>query len=69
MATPEELARIRAMKTGKEKRTTPFDRWKEKNTRKTAIDAKCYDCTCASIVEIRECPMTDCPLYEWRPYK
>ena len=31
-----------------------------------AIRAKCRDCTCNQNVEIRECPITDCPLYEYR---
>lgn len=31
-----------------------------------AIRAKCLDCTCNQIVEVRECPITDCPLYEYR---
>lgn len=31
-----------------------------------AIRAKCRDCTCNQIVEIRECPITDCPLWEYR---
>ena len=31
-----------------------------------AIRAKCRDCTCNQHVEIRECPITDCPLYEYR---
>lgn len=31
-----------------------------------AIRAKCIDCTCNQFVEIRECPITDCPLYEYR---
>lgn len=31
-----------------------------------AIRAKCLDCTNGQHVEIRECPITDCPLYEYR---
>lgn len=31
-----------------------------------AIRAKCRDCTCNQVVEIRECPITDCPLWEYR---
>ena len=30
------------------------------------IRAKCMDCTCEQFVEIRECTVTDCPLYEYR---
>ena len=31
-----------------------------------AIRAKCLDCACNQIVEVRLCPITDCPLYEYR---
>lgn len=31
-----------------------------------AIRAKCLDCTNGQNVEIRECPITDCPLFEYR---
>lgn len=47
----------------------PLQRFRDKATRKSAIDAKCWDCTCQQREEIRRCPMTDCPLYEFRPYK
>ncbi len=31
-----------------------------------AIRAKCIDCTNGQNVEIRECPITECPLWEYR---
>lgn len=31
-----------------------------------AIRAKCLDCSCDSKKEVRECPITDCPLYAYR---
>lgn len=31
-----------------------------------AIRAKCRDCTCNQPIEIDRCPITDCPLYEYR---
>lgn len=31
-----------------------------------AIRAKCLDCTCNQRQEVTACPMTDCPLYEFR---
>lgn len=37
-----------------------------KRTPLKAIRAKCLDCTNGQNVEIRECPITDCPLYEYR---
>lgn len=37
-----------------------------KRTPLKAIRAKCLDCTNGQNVEIRECPITDCPLFEYR---
>lgn len=31
-----------------------------------AIRAKCMDCTCQQIVEVRECTATDCPIHPFR---
>ncbi len=31
-----------------------------------AIRAKCLDCCCGSSEEVKQCPSTDCPLYEYR---
>lgn len=31
-----------------------------------AIRAKCLDCMCGQYKEIRLCPVTKCPLYEYR---
>lgn len=31
-----------------------------------AIRAKCLDCCCDSVLEVKECPMADCPLYPYR---
>lgn len=35
----------------------------EEITRKKAIQLKCLDCCCGQRVEIRKCPMLNCPLY------
>lgn len=37
-----------------------------KRTPLKAIRAKCLDCTCGQTFEIRNCPITECPLYEYR---
>lgn len=39
------------------------------NSRAKAIGAKCFDCTGHQREEIRLCPMADCALYNFRPYK
>ena len=41
----------------------------KKLTRKEAILAKCYDC-CGGYVDGRfDCECSDCPLYDYMPYK
>lgn len=35
-------------------------------TRGQAIRAKCLDCCCGQLKEIRLCPCVDCPLYGYR---
>lgn len=35
----------------------------------TAIKAKCWECSCEQRDEIRNCVITDCALYNFRPYK
>lgn len=53
-----------------------IQKWREKNTRATAINAFCCQCMGATeddFSEIRrlvaECSARDCALYAWRPYK
>lgn len=31
-----------------------------------AIRAKCIDCSCGSVAEVRECQLRSCPLYDFR---
>ena len=31
-----------------------------------AMRKKCLDCTCGQNIEIRECPVIECPLYPYR---
>lgn len=37
-----------------------------KRTPIKAIRAKCLECSNGQIIEVRLCPCTDCPLYEYR---
>ena len=39
------------------------------NSMKYAIAAKCWDCSCGQREEIKMCGITDCSLYNFRPYK
>lgn len=34
-----------------------------------AINAKCFDCTCYSRIEVTNCEITDCPLWALRPWQ
>lgn len=59
----------------------PAQKWRDKDTRATAINAKCWDCMGGSVDHsagvrnnIATCTSgpgatVPCPLYEWRPYK
>ena len=37
-----------------------------KNNPLKAIKEKCLDCSCGSILEVKDCPSTKCPLYPFR---
>lgn len=37
--------------------------------RSEAIKAKCYDCCAGYADGVEDCGITDCPLYEYHPYK
>jgi len=39
------------------------------NSLRKAVNAKCLDCTNYQRIEIRECPVIDCPLWSHRPYQ
>ena len=36
------------------------------NTPMRAVRQKCLDCTCQQQTEVRECPIVECPLWEYR---
>jgi hypothetical protein len=36
---------------------------------RASIDLKCLDCSAWQPAEVRQCPVTDCPLYPVRPYR
>lgn len=56
----------------------PYQKWQDQDTRKTAIEAFCFQCVGGEQgyrSSIRDCTCngksgaTLCPLYNWRPYK
>lgn len=38
-------------------------------SRKLAINAKCWDCSCEQIQEVKYCQVVGCSLHPFRPYK
>ena len=38
-----------------------------KQSRKDAMDANCRDCSCWQNVEVRDCLIITCPLWQYRP--
>lgn len=42
------------------------DLWKYKWCPSKAIRAKCVECSAGQVNEVRNCPVTSCPLWEYR---
>lgn len=38
-------------------------------SRKSGVNAMCFDCAGFQQEEVRKCPVVACPLWEYRPYK
>ena len=77
----EALARWREENPDGAKPRNPVQRWKDKDTRKSAVDAFCWQCMGGSreaadgaMAAIKDCPSgpnstNPCPLHAWRPYQ
>ena len=39
------------------------------DSKASGIKAKCLDCSCWQITEIKLCPVEQCPLWKYRPYQ
>ncbi len=54
-------------------RKNPLERYQEKPTYKSAVEAKCFTCVGSGadpyIEPIRTCSVTTCPLHPFRPYQ
>lgn len=62
--------RVKSGEITREKPRNPQERFEDDpKSRAKAIAAKCWDCCGNQREEIRRCPMTDCALYNFRPYK
>jgi len=81
MSSIDHLAKWREEHPEGAKPRNPMQRWKEKDTRKTAVEAFCWGCmggteesADGAMAEIRNCTASPdsilpCPLWKWRPYK
>jgi hypothetical protein len=67
--TNEPIVRLGANLISTDGRRDPQARFEDKQTRKSAMEAKCWDCCCQQREEIRLCSMLDCSLYAFRPYR
>ena len=81
MTSTDALTRWREENPEGAKPRNPAQRWQDQDTRKTAIDAMCWQCMGGSaeaaegaMAAIRKCTagpesQVPCPLWNWRPYK
>ena len=54
----------------KNKRLNPIEKAKANpNSRRDAMNAKCFDCVCDKYTEVTLCPSKDCPLWPLRPWQ
>ena len=63
MLHSQKSARIKPAPARKDK---DFLKDTKRLTRGRAIRAKCIDCMCGQLAEVRFCPSHDCPLYPFR---
>lgn len=69
-ALAEYREKVKSGEIIRTKSLNPEERAKANPTSmKYAIRAKCWDCACGQKEEIRLCTITDCSLYNFRPYK
>ncbi len=75
------MDRAEALKLGKElylaqckregfQKISPVEKAKQNpKSLRYAINAKCFDCTCSQKREVTRCVMTDCSLWNLRPWQ
>ena len=48
----------------------PIEKAKQNpSSMRLAVNAKCWDCSCEQIKEVRLCTVAECPLFPVRPYQ
>lgn len=65
----EKLAAMRVQGIQFEKLTPQQKAEKNPKSLRFAVNAKCWDCACGQISEIRECNIKTCGLWNVRPYQ
>lgn len=66
----QSLGLLRAeVKREQNGRFLPLVKRLEGGSMKAAVALKCLDCCAGSVVDIKHCPCTSCPLYLFRPYQ
>ncbi|MHC4397241.1 MAG: hypothetical protein ACYS1A_16510 [Planctomycetota bacterium] len=40
-----------------------------KKSMRSAVNAKCQDCMCWQVAEVKRCDIITCPLWSYRPYQ
>jgi len=69
-ALAEYREKLKSGEIIRSKSLNPEEKAKQNPTSmKYAIRAKCWDCACGQKEEIKLCTITDCSLYNFRPYK
>lgn len=47
-----------------------LEMWEDnKFSLRKSVDAKCFDCSCQQVEEVRHCTVTSCPLWYVRPFQ
>ncbi len=69
MMTSKQIAMIDKMKSERNSRSMIFERAFERESRASAVKAKCLDCCCFITSEITNCTVETCPLWAYRPFQ
>jgi hypothetical protein len=62
-------ASFRLMRQGLPKMALPLIDKMEQGSLTAAVQLKCLECSCWVRQEVRDCAITDCALYPFRPYQ
>lgn len=69
IALKEYRSKVASGEIERGKNKNPIEKFEENPTPLNALKAKCFECCNGQREEIKHCPITDCALYNFRPYK